>query len=199
METATQHENEKAIIADVCRGSGDAFRVLFDAHSRKIYRLALRILKNHEDAEDVMQTTMMKAYSKMPQFRGDSQFNTWLLRIAFNEALMKVRKRHAANFIGFDELSTMEVKNSLPLQGRLHHASRNPEKELLATELLNAAVGDPDSSLGTALLLHHVEGLTIREMAQVLRISASAAKSRLLRARQKAKKALRLVFVPAQP
>jgi RNA polymerase sigma-70 factor, ECF subfamily len=181
MEAAAWCRNERSVIADVCRGNRDAFSVLFNHYGRKLYRVAFRILRNREDAEDVVQTAMLKAYSRLPQFRGDSQFSTWLMRITINEALMKLRKRNDEHFVPFDELGAAEINQSFPSE--IKDAALNPEEDLLATELLMTSIRDLSSCHTAAFLLHNVQGFTVAEVAQALRISAAAAKSRVFRAR----------------
>jgi RNA polymerase sigma-70 factor, ECF subfamily len=180
MEAAAQNENQNPAIEDVHGDYPDALCGFAEA-SRKAYRLAFRILRNHEDTEDVVQTAMLKAYSKLSQFRGDAQFDTWLVRIALNEALMNLRKRRTERVFVVHE-------SSLPVRVQMEDATQNPEEHLLTTELLTDALTDLGSSLGTAFLLHNVEGLTIREIARALRISVSAAKSRVFRARARARR-----------
>src|SRR5271169_7226137 len=92
MNSQTVH-SEKALIARAREGSRTAFGELVRRHSHRVYGMSFRILKNREDAEDNLQNVFCKAYGKIRQFEGNSQFSTWLVRIAINEALMMLRKR----------------------------------------------------------------------------------------------------------
>src|SRR3970040_310356 len=89
----THLENEVTLVAEARAGSNDAFTTLLRQYDRNIYRLALNITGNQEDAEDVMQEAFLKAYTHLDRFQGNSRFYTWLVRIAVNESLMKLRKR----------------------------------------------------------------------------------------------------------
>src|SRR6187401_3797572 len=98
-ETGMQASNgsvvfDEASLVDRARGGDDsAFEALVGQYQRKIYRLARNITQNDEDAEDVLQDAFLKAYTNLDKFHGDSKFYTWIVRIAVNEALMKLRKR----------------------------------------------------------------------------------------------------------
>ena len=85
------------------RGIKNAFAELVNRYERKIYRLAKNITQNDEDAEDVLQDAFLKAYTHLDGFQGDSKFYTWIVRIAVNEALMKLRKRKTDRSVPLDE------------------------------------------------------------------------------------------------
>src|SRR5580704_2719368 len=85
--------SEKELVAKARAGSRTAFGELARRHSHRVYGMSFRILKNREDAEDNLQNVFCKAFGKVQQFEGNSQFSTWLVRIAINEALMMLRKR----------------------------------------------------------------------------------------------------------
>src|SRR5258708_39679840 len=95
--------DESILLARARAGDAEAFGQLVEHYERKIYRLAKRITQNDEDAEDVLQETFLKAYEHLPGFKGDSKFYTWVVRIAVNEALMKLRKRKGDSFVSLDE------------------------------------------------------------------------------------------------
>jgi RNA polymerase sigma-70 factor (ECF subfamily) len=85
--------DEPGLVRAAKSGDDEAFRILFNHHYPNTFRLVVRVTRNNEDAEDVLQEALLKAYCNLRQFRGNSQFYTWLVRIAMNEALMKLRKR----------------------------------------------------------------------------------------------------------
>ncbi|MCI0423895.1 MAG: sigma-70 family RNA polymerase sigma factor, partial [Acidobacteria bacterium] len=99
----THLENETGLVAEARSGSAEAFTILVRQYDRNIYRLALNITHNKEDAEDVLQETFLKAYANLGTFQGNSRFYTWLVRIAINEALMKLRKRRTNKSVSLDE------------------------------------------------------------------------------------------------
>src|SRR4051795_6513129 len=105
MSTAPPIENneEQALVERARAGDAEAFTELVQRYERKIYRLAKHITQNDEDAEDVLQESFLKAYSHLDSFQGDSKFYTWLVRIAVNEALMKLRKRKSDKTVSLDE------------------------------------------------------------------------------------------------
>src|SRR5947199_10389941 len=100
-QTGLVDENE--IIALARSGDAAAFSQLMSRYEAKIFRLAQHITQNREDAEDVLQETFMKAYEHLDQFKGDSKFYTWIVRIAVNQALMKLRRRKTDKSVSLDE------------------------------------------------------------------------------------------------
>jgi len=95
--------DEAALVAHAQAGNQEAFSALVNEYSRKIYRVAKNITQNDEDAEDVLQETFLKAYEHLPGLQGNSKFYTWIVRIAVNESLMKLRKRKGNRFVSLDE------------------------------------------------------------------------------------------------
>ena len=163
--------------------NGAAFVELSRRHSKKIQRLAYRILGNSEDAEDVVQDSLFKAFTHLGQFRGTSSFSTWLTSIAVNSALMVMRKRRARRETSYDRptdstesLATWEFPDPSPDPERL--CARQETEELLWR-----AIHRLPRSLGTVAELHLAKGSSTSEMAETLSISVPATKSRLLRAR----------------
>ena len=165
--------------------SGDPteFARLVDAYSGPVYRLALKMLSDPQDAEDVLQETFIKALRHLPEFEGRSSLSTWLYRIAVNEALMLVRK-HKPDIVSVDEeVNTAEGERE-PLQ--IIDWCCLPEEELLSAEtrrFLDKAIDRLPTLLQVVFLLRDVEGLSVKETAEALDLSESAVKTRLLRAR----------------
>src|SRR5271155_2710617 len=95
--------DEGSLVARARAGDAQAFTELVNHYERKIYRLAKHITQNDEDAEDVLQEAFLKAYEHLDQFKGDSKFYTWVVRIAVNQALMKLRKRKSDRSVSLDE------------------------------------------------------------------------------------------------
>lgn len=160
-----------------------AFSQLVTAHSDKIYRLALKMLGNVQDAEDVLQETFIKAYNNIDGFEGRSQITTWLYRIAMNETLMLLRKRKRL-LTNIDAGIEMEDGEVIPQQ--IVDWCCLPEKELMTGEtqqVISQAVDTLSDANRAAFLLRDVEGLSTQEAADVLGISESALKVRLMRAR----------------
>lgn len=164
------------------QGDRQAFGDLFRRHRRKCVYVAGYFLRNHSDAEDQAQNALLKAYQHLGQYQGDAEFATWLARIVANECLMLIRMRRRAKFVYLDE-SGSEQK-TLPIQ--LPSAEPDPEGELASLQLaqvLRLEVSRIPRLMRDVMLLCDIEGLPIRDVAEYLGITVSAAKSRLVRAR----------------
>jgi len=155
--------------------------------------LGMNITQNREDAEDVMQDAFLKSYQNLDRFQGDSRFYTWLVRIAVNEALMKLRKRRP-NQISIDEPLTQAED---PVFREIEDWGPSPEQRFAQTELneiLTQVIGDLDPIFRVVFTLRDVEGISTDETAHILGISVAAVKSRLLRARLKLRQKLNKYF-----
>jgi RNA polymerase sigma-70 factor, ECF subfamily len=176
-------------------GDRAEFARLVEAYSGKIYRLALKMLQNPQDAEDILQETFIKAYRHIQGFDGRSQVSTWLYRIATNEALMLIRRRKP-DMVSIDEpVETMEGEQE-PLQ--IVDWCCLPEEELLTAEIrvfLDEAVEKLPHGLRLVFLLRDIEGLTTRETAEVLNLTETAVKTRLSRARLKLRDVLSTYYL----
>src|SRR5215470_15852969 len=102
LRSTIAREDEHLLVAAAKKGDLGAFEELVNRYEAKIFRLTMNITRNHEDAEDAMQDAFLKSYSHLKEFEGDSRFYTWLVRIAANEALMRLRKRRP-NQVSLDE------------------------------------------------------------------------------------------------
>jgi RNA polymerase sigma-70 factor (ECF subfamily) len=159
------------------------FARLVDAYSGVIYRLALKMVNNQQDAEDILQETFLKAYRALPNFDGRSSLSTWLYRIGVNEALMLLRK-HKQVVISIDGPQEDEGEVQEPLE--IVDWCCLPEAELLSAEAraqLDRAVDRLPPGLRVVFLLRDIDGLSTFETAEVLKLSENAVKTRLSRAR----------------
>lgn len=166
------------------RGDRAEFARLVNEYSLHIYRLALRMLGNPQDAEDVLQSTFLNALRALPKFESRSSLSTWLYRIAVNEALMVVRKRKPQISLTPVNEEGDEDEDGEELQ--IVDWGHLPESELLSNEArqhVDQAIQHLPETLKVVFLLRDVEGLSIEETAAALRISQAAVKTRLLRAR----------------
>src|SRR5229473_3284669 len=144
-------------------------------------------------AGDVMQDAFLKSYQNLDRFQGDSRFYTWLVRIAVNEALMKLRKRRS-NQVSLDEPLTQAED---PVFREIEDWGPSPEQRFAQTELneiLTQVIGDLDPIFRVVFTLRDVEGISTDETAHILGISVAAVKSRLLRARLKLRQKLNKYF-----
>lgn len=164
-------------------GDRAEFARLVDAYSTQIYRLALKMLGNEQDAEDVLQNTFMKALLSIEKFEGRSSLSTWLYRIAVNEALMSLRRQKPTVPVAMDyEDDDDEIQH--PTQ--FTDWCCLPEDELLSAEskgYLDEAIRRLPEKLQVVFLLRDIEGLSIRETSEALDLTETAVKTRLLRAR----------------
>lgn len=174
---------DAALVARAQGGDARAFNELVLRYERKVFRFARNITNNQEDAEDVLQETFLKAYSHLGGFQGHSKFYTWLVRIAVNEALMKLRKRKSDKTVSLDEgIDTGEeiiVREIAVWDG--DPEQRYSQEEMRA--ILDKAVASLRPAFRTVFALRDIEELTTQETADALGLSISAVKSRLLRAR----------------
>jgi len=175
--------DESALVAQAKAGDQNAFAELVNRYERKIYRLAKNITRNDEDAEDVLQDAFLKAYTHLDNFKGDSKFYTWIVRIAVNEALMRLRKRKTDRSVPLDEpveLGEETVTREIAVW------EDNPEQRYSKEEwrhILDEAVEELKPDFRTVFVLRDIEELSTEETAETLGISVPAVKSRLLRAR----------------
>ncbi|HAF47668.1 MAG TPA: RNA polymerase subunit sigma-24 [Anaerolineaceae bacterium] len=171
-----------------------AFAQVLDQNSDRIYRLALKMLGNVQDAEDILQETFIKAFKNIDQFEGRSKISTWLYRIAVNESLMLLRKRKG-NPIQLDAPLETDDGDLIPRQ--IVDWCCLPEKELMNTETrdhIREAVKTLSDANRAAFILRDVEGLSTQETAEALDISESAVKVRLMRARMQLREELTAFF-----
>jgi len=175
--------DESALVTRAKHGDADAFSDLVKHYDRRVFRMAKQITQNDDDAEDVLQETFLKAYTHLDDFQGNSKFYTWLVRIAVNEALMKLRKRRSDRSVPLDEpIDTGEDE----MVREIAVWDENPEdtysREELA-EILDQAIQSLKPAYRTVFVLRDIEEMSIEETAEALGLSISAVKSRLLRAR----------------
>jgi RNA polymerase sigma-70 factor, ECF subfamily len=175
-------------------GDVAAFEELVKRYDRKLFRIAHGVTHNREDSQDAVQEAFLKAFQNLGQFRGDSQFSTWLIRITVNQSLMKLRKQRAIREVSLDEdfqadgdMLSVEVTDWAP----------NPEQLYRACELrdiLTKTLRDLRPILRTVFVLQDLEGLSTDQTAEVLGSSHAAVKSRLWRARLQLRERLNKYF-----
>jgi RNA polymerase sigma-70 factor (ECF subfamily) len=175
---------EETVLVNQARGGdAQAFSVLVRRYENKIFRLALHITQNREDAEDVLQETFLKAYEHLDQFQGNAKFYTWIVRIAVNQALMKLRKRKSDKAVSLDE--TIDTGEDTVAR-EIADWEENPEQRYSREELgsiLGSAVDSLAPTYKTVFVLRDLDELSTEETAEALGLSVAAVKSRLLRAR----------------
>lgn len=184
-ESATTGCNEdQGLIERAVAGDSAAQSHLFDAHTPRLYRVAFRVLRNKEDAEDAVQDGWYSAYSKLQTFEGRSSFSTWLTRIIINSALM-IRRRNKHQFVtSLDDV----YDDARDLHHYLVDRRSTPEeacREKEIDELLICQIQQLPPSTRTAFVLRNVDELSTSESLERLGVKKSALKSRVRRARQR--------------
>jgi RNA polymerase sigma-70 factor (ECF subfamily) len=198
LPSTVAREDEHLLVAAAKRGDTSAFEELVSRYERKIFRLTMNITRNREDAEDAMQDAFLKSYTHLKDFDGDSRFYTWLVRIAANEALMRLRKRRPNHFSldepveGEDDVIPREIEDWGP----------KPDQRFAQTEMheiLSGVIDNLEPDFRTVFVLRDIEELSTEETAKALGISVPAVKSRLLRARLKLREKLNRYFRRSAP
>jgi RNA polymerase sigma-70 factor, ECF subfamily len=186
--------DELILVRAAKAGDISAFEKLVHRYDRNVFRIAQHITQNREDAEDVVQDAFLKAYENLAGFQEQSKFYTWLVRIAVNEALMRLRRRRPERMVSLDEEVKTE-EDSMPRE--VADWSPNPEQLYTQSELrdiLTKTIQGLPSSFRTVFVLRDVEGLSTEETAEALELSIPAVKSRLLRARLQLRERLNKYF-----
>ena len=159
-----------------------AFSEIYERYHSKIFRLALRITRNVQDAEDVVQECFMRAFVHLESFSGKSKLSTWLWRIAINAALMRIRRRRGFEFSLNEFAGTASSARRADI--KCHRPA--PDDQYLQREiaqLLLEGLAGLSPKLASVVTLRYFEELSTRECAETLGISLSNAKMRILRAR----------------
>ena len=186
--------DESELVARAREGDTRAFSDLVRRYENKIFRLAQHVTQNREDAEDVLQETFLKAYEHLDQFQGNSRFYTWLVRIAVNQGLMKLRKRKTDRSVSLDD--TIDTGEDTVVR-EIAAWDEDPEEQYSREELntiLDSAVQSLAAPYRSVFLLRDVEELSTEETAEILDLSVPAVKSRLLRARLQLREKLTRYF-----
>ncbi|HXN20664.1 MAG TPA: sigma-70 family RNA polymerase sigma factor [Candidatus Binatus sp.] len=184
-------DDELHLVKRAQSGDKSAFGSLIQPYIRKAYHVALKITRNREDAEDASQQSLLNAYAHIHQFRGQSRFSSWLMRIAMNEALIKVRKRRSE-----DHYLTYENSNGdepSPVQMLSAGDAYHPEKLYSKAEdqrALREAINGLGSGSRVVVWLLGMQEWQAKEAATVLKLSQSAVKTRFSRARQQLRECL---------
>ena len=162
------------LVARAQEGYLDAFEMLVDRHSAMAYRVSLRMLGNHHDAQDLAQDCLLVAWRSLDRFRGDSSFSTWLYRIVTRRALNRLTRGRVHHSI--------DLLDDIPAdQDAIPEVSYERQATVDAVTVAVASLPLPQR---TAVVLHHFEGLSYAEVAQVTRSSVPSVRSHLFRARR---------------
>ena len=180
-------EREQGLIARIRTGESSLFSALVKPYERRVYATALALLHNEADAQDVAQDAILKAFTHLNQFRGESRFSTWLIQITVNEALMRRRRERTVVMEGMDDRRDGRSNEEIEYAPREFADWREIPSEALerkeVRQQLAEALGSLDRKYREVFMLRDMEHLNIQETAEALGITVASVKTRLLRAR----------------
>ena len=178
------HLDDRKLISEGLQGDGNAFEILFSRYRPILYRLAQRILRNHEEAEDAVQNCSLVAFRKMESFKYEGAFRSWLARIVVNEAITILRKRKRTYF---SEYRKLEARADAETVDWLPDPGPNPEQILAqkqSASALMSKLSQLSSGQRAVLLLCEIYEYTAEEAGAMLQVPPGAIRSRLFRARE---------------
>ena len=178
---------DQLYIDKVLKGDANAFAFLIDKYKNMAYTLAMKIVKNHEDAEEVAQDSFLKAYQKMDTFQGKSKFSTWLYTIVYRNAITKVRKKRVETS-GIDDYVINNHSDDLEFPQM--EALKNGEQQKYVRQAINNL---PEKD-GFLITLYYMNENTIEEIQQITDLTLSNIKVKLFRARKKLNAELSLLL-----
>jgi len=173
--------SDEKIVERVLLGEKELYELLIRRYNQKLYRLIVGYLSNPDDIADVMQDTYLKAYEKLYQFKFNSSFSTWLIRIGINEALAKIRYK-----IKYVQLNKMDPEIQNNLLEKVTPSQLNPEKKVIQKEtkrMLEESISNLESKYRVIYILKEIEGMKLSAISECLDISVPNVKVRLHRAK----------------
>ncbi|MBX7144098.1 MAG: sigma-70 family RNA polymerase sigma factor [Oligoflexia bacterium] len=190
-------KTDAELVKEFRAGNTASFEELISRYASKAFSLSLRLTKNQEDAEEVLQDVFVTVFRKIDSFQGKSSFSSWLYRITVNSAFMKLRKRKQDRSVPIEELPS-QLQKSLTTPANLHHET---EIVTLRHELgaaLEDAIRKLPDEYRPVFVLRDVDGLTSREVGKILNLTIPAVKSRLHRSRLMLRRKLKRLFESQQ-
>ena len=176
MKTENDHTGDRELVAGILQGKTRVFGEIYTKYYPKVFYRCLSIIRDQEEAKDLAQDILLKAFDHLAGYRGEASFSTWLYAITNNHCIEYYRKKNLRHFVGLEEA------------GRLDEISNLSDQEDAARDLAQILAGSLRhlSSADRELLeMRYEKDLSIRELQQRLQLSASAVKMRLMRARKK--------------
>ncbi|MFT5354879.1 MAG: RNA polymerase sigma-70 factor (ECF subfamily) [Polyangiales bacterium] len=192
--TAADRERDRELVRAVQRGDTNSFRQLFDRYHRRAYAVAFGVVKNQQDALDIVQEGFIKVHRHIANFQGTSSFYTWLYRIIMNLSIDHVRRNKKGRNLDYDDRVRRDEEDVAGDGAILPSIlNSNPSKSVLRKELstaIQAALGELPEHHRAVIVLREVEGLSYEEMARILEVPKGTIMSRLFHARRKMQEAL---------
>jgi RNA polymerase sigma-70 factor (ECF subfamily) len=179
----TNLDREAGLLDRIRAGDKAACSECVELHSPGVYRLALRMMRNEAEAEDVVQETFLSAFKAIGSFQGRAGLGTWLYRIAYNAALMRLRRAQPL-VVSVDE--PLELEDGAEVPRELHDWCCLPERDFETAEArteLERAIHELPEKLRAVFVLRELEGLSTEQAAEALDLSVENVKTRLHRAR----------------
>jgi len=182
---------DAAIVAQVLAGDRDAFRVLVDRHGRNLYHVAYRMTGNEQDSQEIVQDTFLRAYKGLERFEMRANFGTWIYRIAVNRTLdfLSTKKTHMQH--NYQITDEPDPENSREIQ--VEAPQPGPDRLLISAEMkakMTQALGLLTAVERVAFTMRHMEGRSVEEISQTLKLKNSAAKNTIFRAVRKLRQQL---------
>lgn len=190
--------DEATLLEGLRAGDAAAFRRLVELNSANVYNVALKLLGDEHEAEDVLQETFLSAFEAIERFEGRSQLSTWLYRIAYNASLMRLRKRKQMTSFSLDSPLSEDDGDLTSRSRHLVDWTTVPDDHLLTSEAreeMDRAIAELPETLRSTFVLRDIQGLSGIETAEVLGITVQAVKNRLHRARLRLRDRLSDYFV----
>lgn len=184
------NSNERWLIEESRKGNVDAFEELIKDYKKSAYNIALRVLRNVEDAEDASQEALIKIFKSINSFNMESTFKVWMYRIVVNTCIDFKRKKYI-NAVSIDE--TIDLGSGKEIQREIPDDSNNPEaliEKNYSTQLVNDAINKLEDDFKTIIILRDIKGFTYGEISEILSCNLGTVKSRLSRARKNLKELL---------
>lgn len=167
-------KNDNQVVKEVLTGNIQAFGIIIKKYQNPIFNLAMRMVKDYDDAKDITQNTFIKAYSKLTSFDNDQVFFSWIYRIAVNESLNSIKSKKSFNYLDDEKFSI----------------SDSPDDSFVRNELyksVNDAILELSPEYRTVIILKHLNGLSYQEISEITGITEEKVKSRLFTARKRLK------------
>jgi RNA polymerase sigma-70 factor (ECF subfamily) len=191
--------SDEVLVARAREKDVAAFEELVGRYDDKLYRLAMRFVRNESDAQEILQDVFLTAWRKLPGFEGRSQFSSWMHRVTVNAALMFLRSRNRHPEVMLDDVEPAALNREAghSVHGSLSDWANRPDDQLQSEELrrtIQEAVDALPEGLRTVFLVRDVEGMSTEETAELLSLSLPAVKTRLHRARLALREAIGQYF-----
>lgn len=186
----TMNSNERWLVEESRKGNVDAFEELIKDYKKSTYNIALRVLRNVEDAEDASQEALIKIFKNIYKFNMESTFKVWMYRIVVNTCI-DFRRRKSINTTSIDE--KIDLGSGREIQREIPDESNNPDALIernYSTQLVNDSINMLEDDFKTIIILRDIKGFTYDEISQILSCNLGTVKSRLSRARKKLKELL---------